>query len=481
MAGYNYMNRGYTEGRKRPIISYTPNHHDSESYVTSTETIAEHTPVVVTTEYQYSTTATKVEPLEDYGVTTTNKWRRPSSPVLDRPQVMVTEYGYISPTEVEPRNNYGVTNDKWRWPSTPVHDRPQVGLRDSSPTKVQPVKDYYGVSNDKWRRPSSPTRDHPQVMVNKYGYNSPTKVEPLNNYGVTNDKWQRPSSPVHEYGYHSPTKIEPIKDYGVTNDKWQRRSSPVHEYGYSSPNKVEPRKDYGVTNDKWRRPSSPVHEYGYNSPKEVEPMEYRVTNDKWHRPSSPVQDRPQKVEEFITSIQTEVGRPTRSGLLSAPNWRNNNPNSKIGQVCNIGYDDYTNYNDNDDWNKPNVNTIRDESLADPFIANRDARERPSRNGTWLSGPTNDIGKAVEILREAVKPLSVTGTAQPIPTPQPRMTVPVSTTPKSDTYTETIDSREAERRYRKLNQSSRPFQKEENYTGTIDSREAARKYKGAIVR
>ncbi|KAL7204781.1 hypothetical protein ACSBR2_017817 [Camellia fascicularis] len=537
MAGHNYMNRGYTddqnkanyggfecsdhvcrpiivdtEGRKRPIISYTPNHHGSESYVTSTETIVDHTPVVVTTEYQYSTTATKVEPLEDYGVTTTNKWRRPSSPVLDRPQVMVTEYGYSSPTEVEPRNNYGVTNDKWHRPSSSVHDRPQVGLRDSSPTKVQPVQDYYGVSNDKWRRPSSPIRDHPQVMATKYGYNSPTKVEPLNNYGVandkwrrpsspvdqygyssptkvepvkdygvTNDKWRRPSSPVHEYGYHSPTKIEPTKDYGVANNKWQRHSSPVHEYGYSSPTKVEPGKDYGVTNDKWRRPSSPVHEYGYNSPKKVEPMDYRVTNDNWHRPSSPVQDRPQKVEEFITSIQTEVGRPTRSGLLRAPNWCNNTPNSKIGQVGNIGYDDYTNYNDNDDWNKPNVNTIRDESLADPFIANRDARERPSRNGTWLSGPTNDIGKAVEILKEAVKPLSVTGTAQPTPTPQPRMTVPVSTIPKSDTYTETIDSREAERRYRKLDQSSRPFQKEENYTGTINSREAALKYKGAILR
>ncbi|GMP40628.1 hypothetical protein CsSME_00010995 [Camellia sinensis var. sinensis] len=92
MAWHNYMNRGYTddrnianyggferfdhvcrpvivdtEGSKSPIISYTPNHHGSESYVTSTETIVEHTctPIVVTTEYQYSTAATKVELLKD--------------------------------------------------------------------------------------------------------------------------------------------------------------------------------------------------------------------------------------------------------------------------------------------------------------------------------------------------------------------------------------------------------------------------------
>ncbi|THG06905.1 hypothetical protein TEA_016627 [Camellia sinensis var. sinensis] len=348
MAGHNYMYRGYTddqnnanygafecsdhvcrpiivdsEGRKMPIIFYTPNHHDSKSYVASTETIVEHTctPVVVTTEYEYST-----------------------------------------------------------------------------PTKVEPVKDY----------------------------------------GVTNDVWRRPSSPVLEYGYNSPTKIEPIKDYGVTDNKWQRPSSRVHEYGYSSPTKIESVKGYGVTNGKWRRPSIPVHEYGYNSPKKVEPVkDYGVTNDKWRRPSSSSQDRPQKVEEFITSIQTEVGRPTRSGLLRAPNWRNNTPNSKTGQVGNIGYGDYTNYNNNDDWNTPNVNTIRDGSLADPFIANRDVRERPNHNGTPLSGPTN-------------------------------------------TYTETIDSREAQRRYGKLNQSSRSFQTGESHTGTIDSKEAARKYKGTNV-
>ncbi|CAL5381046.1 unnamed protein product [Camellia sinensis] len=476
MSGYNYMNRVNTDDRNKAKYS-------SESYVTRREKIVEHirTPVVVTTEFQHRSVVTKLEPLKDYGVTTTDKWPSPLSPILDRPQVMVTEYGYTSPTKAEPWNNYGVTNDEWRRPSSPVHDRPQVGLRYRSPPKAEPVKDY-GVTNDKWRRPSSPVNDRPQVGLR---YSSPPKAEPLKDYEVTDDKWRRPSNPVYDrpqvgLKYSSPTKVEPLKDYEVTDDKWRRPSNPVREgaqvrateYVYNSPTKVEPRNNYGVTNDKWRRPSSPVQEYGYDSPTEVKPAkDYGVTNN-------PILDRSQKVEEFVTRAQPEASRPTRPGFQIATNWRNNTPKS-MGQG---GYADYTNNNNNNnnnnDWNKPSGNTIRDESLANPFIANRDQREKLGRNGTPLSEPTNDIGKAVEILKEAAKAQPVPASAPPAP--QPRMAALVSTVPKSDTYKETIDSREAQRRYGKQNQSSRPFQAGDTYTGTIDSIEAARKFNGVRI-
>ncbi|KAI8028508.1 hypothetical protein LOK49_LG02G01947 [Camellia lanceoleosa] len=181
--------------------------------------------LLATTEYQHRSVVTKLEPLKDYGVTTTDKWPSPLNPFLDRPQVMVvTEYGYTSPTKAEPWNNYGVTNDQWRRPSSPVHDRPQVGLRYSSPPKAEPVNDY-GVTNDKWQRPSRPGSQKTSIWHME-------KVEPLNNYGVTDDKWRRPSNPVRdgpqvmatEYVYNSPTKVEPLNNYGVTNDKWRRPS-----------------------------------------------------------------------------------------------------------------------------------------------------------------------------------------------------------------------------------------------------------------
>ena len=81
---------------------------------------------------------------------------------------------------------------------------------------------------------------------------------------------------------------------------------------------------------------------------------------------------------------------------------------------------------------------------------------------------------MENLKETLKPLAIS-------TPLLRYTVPVSTVPKRDAYIETIDSREAARRYDDHNVSSRPQTTEDNFTATIDSREAAKKYGGAIIR
>ncbi|GMP60683.1 hypothetical protein CsSME_00023439 [Camellia sinensis var. sinensis] len=73
---------------------------------------------------------------------------------------------------------------------------------------------------------------------------------------------------------------------------------------------------------------------------------------------------------------------------------------------------------------------------------------PSRD-TRVSGPTNDIGKAMEILQEAAKtsPVSVaTAVAQPW-----SGTAPASTVPRRETYTPNPASR-----YGSFNLSSRPY-------------------------
>ncbi|GMP40631.1 hypothetical protein CsSME_00010998 [Camellia sinensis var. sinensis] len=265
---------------------------------------------------------------------------------------------------------------------------------------------------------------------------------------------------------------------------------------------------------------------GSNSPTQVKPVkDYEVTN-------SPILDHSQKVEEFVTRAQPEASRPTRPRLHIVTNWHNNKPKA-MGQGA-----DYTNKNNNNnnDWNKPSGNTIRDESLADPFIAEnkpisgntirdesltdpfiaknkpssgntirdesltdpfiaknkpssgntiRDesltdpfiAKNKPSSGNTILDESLTDPFIAKN--KEAAKPWAVPASAPAAP--QPRMTVLDSTVPKRDTYIATIDSREAQRRYGgPLDPSSRPIQAQETYTGTIDSKEAERKYNGRRI-
>ncbi|KAI7980067.1 hypothetical protein LOK49_Contig204G00004, partial [Camellia lanceoleosa] len=159
--------------------------------------------------------------------------------------------------------------------------------------------------------------DGPQVMAIEHVYNSPTKVEPLNNYGVTNDKWRRPSRPGSQKAsiWHM-EKVEPLNNYGVTDDKWRRPSNPVRdgpqvmatEYVYNSPTKVEPLNNYGVTNDKWRRPSRPgSQKASIWHMEKVEPLNnYGVTDDKWRRPSNPVRDGPQVMAtEYVYNSPTK--------------------------------------------------------------------------------------------------------------------------------------------------------------------------------
>ena len=170
----------------------------------------------------------------------------------------------------------------------------------------------------------------------------------------------------------------------------------------------------------------------YGSPPKVEPVkDSRV--DSWHGPSSPVHDCPPKVEDFLTQVQTEASRPTRP-LFSIMNWRNST--NAAGKNHVTDYRESPNNYTTSDWNKSSGNLIRDESFSEPYISNKEGWDWPGRKGwttpppqtnTSLSGPTDDIGKAMEVLTQAIKPSYVTPAA-----PQQRFTVPTSPVPKRET-------------------------------------------------
>ncbi|CAL5339661.1 unnamed protein product [Camellia sinensis] len=186
-----------------------------------------------------------------------------------------------------------------------------------------------------------------------------------------------------------------------------------------------------------RPPIEPVKDYGY-------------TDDKWRRSPSPVRNHPQRVEEFISNVQVEPNRgATRPGFLGTTNWRNQ-PYSGNS----TGYGEHDNYRRND-------------SLTEPAMINQDGGEgqmfgRKFEEGaremnkqfkhsgdTRVSGPTNDIGKAMGNLQEAAKtsPVSVaSAVAQPW-----SGTATVSTVVRRETYTPNPASR-----YGSFNLSSRRY-------------------------
>ncbi|KDP23607.1 hypothetical protein JCGZ_23440 [Jatropha curcas] len=271
----------------------------------------------------------------------------------------------------------------------------------------------------------------------------------------------------------------------------------------------------------------------YRSPDS--PEGYEVVEERWHLPPSPVKDRSPKVDEFFTKVQTEASRPrfspmnasTRRQTAKPTGFQDNtvsygsefNDHSKkewekpSGNAYENNYDYFGKYNSNTEpWAKPsqttwgatpnsilskptngtntdtryfNGNGKPSGTAAPPFrhtgpaytgsteppMITHGGWERPSAS-TWasapdsnLSRPTSDINTAIGVLKEAAKPSVYTS-------PNSRYTEPC--------YTETIDNKEAAKRYGKFNLSSQPYATEDKYTTTIDSREAARKYHGTTM-
>ncbi|OWM66969.1 velvet complex subunit B-like [Punica granatum] len=183
-------------------------------------------------------------------------------------------------------------------------------------------------------------------------------------------------------------------------------------------------------------------------------------NSQWHRnpsvPSWPVNDRPPKVEEFLTKDQTEASRP--SGFNSPPptpgNWGQNSYPAEFEEP-------YTRYHNEasrpvrsgipppvtGNWAQNHTPTnygtypvpsgypsywpsrIERSTAEPPPSFGSGGRANPSREnshhqpepsqGSSLSRPIYDIDKAVEYLKETLKPFS-SQTARPVPSsPWPR--------------------------------------------------------------
>ncbi|KAF5453908.1 hypothetical protein F2P56_023620, partial [Juglans regia] len=248
------------------------------------------------------------------------------------------------------------------------------------------------------------------------------------------------------------------------------RTPLVLEYTHDSPPKADPMKTYGNRS--------------YSPPTKAEPVkDYVYDDDDWRRHSSPARDRPREVEEYLNKVQTEASQPNRpvGSLGASPRGQTPVSNGNNGYVSNSGYS-------NKYLQNPSGNTIRNDTYDNNYDKNGLVTEptmgRPSRsawgpatprNDTKLGTPTSDIATAMENLIEAARGSSVTN----VP-PQSRYTIPLSTGPKRDTYPDTIDSREAQRRYGNLSISSRPRTTGDTYTATIDSREAVKRYGGARI-
>ncbi|KAK5773053.1 uncharacterized protein LOC108463167 [Gossypium arboreum] len=265
----------------------------------------------------------------------------------------------------------------------------------------------------------------------EYKQRAPVRVEVVRDYGegklitrpLSPGKWRESSSPVRYHTEEKWNKPSSPVQYDV-KEKWNKPSSPVRYRVEEKWNKPSSPVQYDVE-EKWNKPSSPVRyrvEEKWNRPSS--PVRYHA-EEKWtNRPSSPVKEHPQQVMDFISKVQTQASRPNKFGPLSATYW----PQTPATTTTTVG----------GPWNNQ------------------------SHGGGWskgheanLSQPTNNINTAVEYLKEAVKP-------------------PAS---RFNGYPNTIDSREAERKYGGLAVGTSPIG---SYGRTIDSREAARKYGGTAV-
>ncbi|TXG65802.1 hypothetical protein EZV62_007077 [Acer yangbiense] len=412
MSGFGYMNRGSSTINS----GLGPRTNDWSSNTTTYDSDHVCRPVIIDAEGRKHPIVSYA-PTEAYITETETIVQRVHAPV-------VTQYQYSSPAE----------GTMYARPISPIRDRPQYQTH-------SPFSEY--------NKHSSPTNGthSPYGEYNKHS-------SPTNGTHSPYGEYNKHSSPTN--GTHSP-----FAEYNKLSSPTNGNHSPFTEYNkHSSPTKVV----------------VPLKDHGYGE-------------DKWHsKPLSPVHERPQKVEEFITKVQIDASRPNRFPLSSNV-WRQS-PNSDKGYHGNTtGYGrDYSDLSSKESY-KPSVHTIRNEDYDDYNYRRNDTPKEPTMNtsGGWirpnqsawasppnssLSKPTNDIGTAMEILKESARPTPVTTTA-----PYSRFTVPLSTGPKRDGYSNTIDSKEAQRRYANSNLSSSPV---DNYTATIDSREAVKKYNGAMM-
>lgn len=265
----------------------------------------------------------------------------------------------------------------------------------------------------------------------------------LHSYGpggtdeIATSVWSKPSSGTY--------------DMGTTG--WSKPSGRIQEtntYARSRPTGGTPTTD---TNP-WGRPRGGTNGIG---------------TDGWSRPSSAT------YETNTNGWGTPIGGTNNIGTGG---W--GRPSSKNNDITTNG------------WSRPTETAFYDgsygknESSLDeyhtPTVTSTDAWGRPKRVG-WakpsgyesnITKPTSDIGAAVDYINESVRPSSATT----MTTQQGRFYALSPTYPMTETVVETIDSKEAAKRYGGSSVKS-PTTKNPT-AATIDSKEAARKYNGSFV-
>lgn len=419
MSNYHFSSMRPIDGTiKKPIIENASNH-KSEQYVTTTEGTTECVRAAVSvTKYNF-TVQTKVES---------------SSQAHFPTKFGLGQQRHATPPISEQMGKLKLGHDKEDRPSSPITNHKLNPL-----TKAEQMKDYEVVNN---------TRNRPESPILDRSHSSQGKVEPVKDYKVIEKRRDKPLTEAADQRYRSPIKVGPPTNYEVINGKHNEPLSPGHGQSFSLPPKGR-----RVINEKPDKPSTLVRYHGYKSPtkRADETKIYRPADNQWGKTTNPVHESPKKVEDILTEVQTEASRPTKPGFLNGRNWHNLRGNNGYGGHMNNG---------NQNLGKPSSDTVRYEGVVAPHV--------PHTQLTPMCGPTNDIGEAVDVLKELVKSA---------PPPQYNFNYPELKNSITDAYPEIIDSREAQRRYGNPNSSSRPSL---NHRETISSTDAARKYGGKPV-
>ncbi|KAK9084122.1 hypothetical protein Scep_030593 [Stephania cephalantha] len=170
---------------------------------------------------------------------------------------------------------------------------------------------------------------------------------------------------------------------------------------------------------------------------------------------------PLEVTTYRTNVPMEVGltkdqysMPYNNGSSWSASEYNNRPPESITFYGKPSHDA-----SNRKWSKPArdpyfevangiSHMVSDGNYQESHISTDGGWVRPTREG-WskpasqpLAKPTNDIGTAIDLLKDAAGIVSAVTSGQP----QRQFALPTITVPKVNTYGPTIDSREAQKKY-----------------------------------
>ncbi|XP_030466938.2 uncharacterized protein LOC115685921, partial [Syzygium oleosum] len=388
------------------------------------------------------------------------------------PSMFSESYRQRSPPRYEHRRSYGVVNNQRHGPSIPSNDRPPV------------VEEFFNKIQNEVSQPSgfsAPRVPHQLRIPVSAGYygttgNQPPVVEEFSN------KIQNEVSKPSGYGApRAPYQVKiPVSAgyYGTTgntqdSDHEKERHKPVTntmkgeetDCGDLKAGKIlkPPVTTEGVYGARPGHPTGPVlpsHHLSSERERTSQPpstimaghWERRVPNMELSKPMNDIDTAMEYLKKVLdpSSVNTITDEVPDPGHYKGDKIPKLPVATEGGTAVRPGHPTESILPNNYTSSERGERTIQPLSMT-----TTGGRER--RGHVMGLEPMNETGKIMEFSKEAVKPSLG------------------SKVPQKDSILETIDSKEARRRYG--NAKSSP---EQNYTTTIDSREAARRYKGEFV-